>query len=69
MIVNDTYKGKTTVLKAVPPVAAGIGVEIAWFICQRAGIDIPKDQLYQLSVVLLGGYYALINWIKNRKKR
>jgi hypothetical protein len=65
----EGYSVKKTAEKTAPPIIAGLSAEIAYFACQRAGLDIPKDQLYQLSTVLLTAYYGLINWIKNRKKR
>jgi hypothetical protein len=62
------YSIGKTALKATPPFIVILIVNAAKAALQQAGITIDDQTLFTIGLAGYGGYVALMNWIKNRKK-
>lgn len=62
------YSIGKTALKATPPFIVILLINATKAALQQAGITIDDQTLFTIGLAGYGGYVALINWIKNRKK-
>lgn len=63
------YSIAKTAKKASLPVVILVLVRIAIAAAKESGVEIDEQTVYEIALGGYAGIIALINWIKNRKKK
>lgn len=66
---NPDYDAKKSISKALPPLILAVIIESLSAALDQNGVAIGKDHLYQAGAGIMAGYFAIVNWLKNRKKK
>jgi hypothetical protein len=65
----DSYDIKKTLKKAGVPAFIIAIINAALYLAKQNGIDIDESKVWEVALGGYGSWIALVNWIKNRKKK